>query len=61
MTAPDSDPDTVALTGLTSRGGLSNWIFFFRRADLVMIDVGMMPSLIAGIEAGIRHRVGGPY
>jgi hypothetical protein len=42
-----------ALTGLTSRGGLSSWVFFFFPERLVMIDVGLKPALKAGAEAGL--------
>lgn len=44
---------TFVLTGLQSRGGLSNWVFFFEPAELVMVDVGMGPALRAGVQAGI--------
>ena len=52
-----SDADTYVLSGLISRGGFSNWVFFFRGEDLVAIDVGVTPTLVAGLEAGIRGRV----
>ncbi|MDI1448994.1 hypothetical protein [Polyangium sp. 6x1] len=44
----------IVLTGLTSRGGLSNWVFFFFRAEIVQCDLGMLPAVKAGAEAGIR-------
>lgn len=56
MMVPDSD--TFALSGLISRAGLSNWVFFFCGDELVMIDFGAMPSILAGLEAGICHHVG---
>jgi hypothetical protein len=48
-----------AVTGLISRGGLSNWVFFFLTDELVMIDVGMKPAIIAGLKAGILGQLGG--
>lgn len=51
---------TFTLSGLQSRGGLSNWIFFFRDTELVRVDVGMMPALKAGALAGIGAE-GGAY
>ncbi|MDC0744211.1 hypothetical protein [Polyangium mundeleinium] len=42
------------LTGLASRGGLSNWIFFFLPAEIVQCDFGVMPALKAGAAAGVR-------
>lgn len=46
------------MTGLISRGGLSNWVVFFRADELVAVDVGVTPAIRAGIEAGVRRRVG---
>ncbi|MDC3959594.1 hypothetical protein [Polyangium jinanense] len=45
---------TIVLTGLTSRGGLSNWVFFFFPAEIVQCDLGIMPAVKAGAVAGIR-------
>ncbi|MDI1475063.1 hypothetical protein [Polyangium sp. y55x31] len=42
------------LTGLTSRGGLSNWVFFFFPTEIVQCDLGILPAVKAGAEAGIR-------
>jgi hypothetical protein len=50
-----------ALTGLTSRGGLSNWVFFFLPGRLVMIDVGIAPALKAGAQAGVAGAAGVTY
>jgi hypothetical protein len=50
--------ETFALTGLVSRMGNSNWVFFFRDAELLMIDVGIMPALRAGVHAGLVKSVG---
>lgn len=50
---------TAALTGAITRGGLSNWVLFFRISDLVAVDVGMSPAIHAGIEAGVRGRSDG--
>jgi hypothetical protein len=47
-----------ALTGLTSRGGLSNWVFFFFPTETVMIDVGATPAIKAGVRAGVRGQFG---
>lgn len=52
---------TAIITGVSSRGGLSNWVLFFRLSDLVAIDVGATPSIIAGVRAGLSGRVGGNY
>ncbi len=43
---------SFALTGLASRGGLSNWVFFFFPDALVMVDVGIAPAVKAGMQAG---------
>ncbi|MFO0579639.1 MAG: hypothetical protein U1A78_37040 [Polyangia bacterium] len=51
---------TFILTGLQSRGGLSNWVFFFGPEELVLVDVGMGPALRAGVLAGLDLE-GGPY
>ena len=48
-----------ALSGLVSRGGLSNWVFFFFPDALVMVDVGIGPSLKAGAQAGVLGQLGG--
>lgn len=48
-----------ALSGLMSRGGLSNWVFFFFPDALVMVDVGIGPSLKAGAQAGVLGQLGG--
>ena len=47
-----------ALTGLISRGGLSNWVFFFFPDELVMVDVGMTPAIKAGLQAGVLGQFG---
>lgn len=54
---PPSDDGTLVVTGLSSRAGLSNWVFFFEPAALVMVDVGVMPAVIAGAEAGARAQL----
>lgn len=41
------------LTGLSSRGGLSNWVFFFLPQETVMLDLGMGPAIKAGARAGL--------
>jgi len=41
------------LTGLNSRGGLSNWVFFFLPKEIVMLDLGIAPALKAGARAGL--------
>ena len=41
------------LTGLSSRGGLSNWVFFFLPRETVMLDLGVAPALKAGALAGL--------
>lgn len=46
------------LTGLMSRGGLSNWVFFFLPTETVMIDVGAAPAIKAGLRAGVRGQFG---
>lgn len=50
--------EAFALTGLVSRGGLSNWVFFFFPEELVMVDVGMGPSVKAGAQAGALSQLG---
>lgn len=47
-------PAPFVLTGLTSRGGLSNWVFFFFPEEIVQCDLGVVPAVKAGAEAGIR-------
>ncbi|MDI1437485.1 hypothetical protein [Polyangium sorediatum] len=54
MHAPPNHEGAFVLTGLASRGGLSNWVFFFFPAEIVQCDLGMMPAVKAGAEAGIR-------
>ncbi len=44
-----------AMTGLTTRGGLSNWTFFFFPREVVLCDTGVGPALKAGFGAGLRH------
>ena len=65
-TLEDYDADFVAqlkmswpftLTGLTSRGGLSNWVFFFLPKEIVMLDVGMAPAMKAGIREGLGSQL----
>lgn len=41
------------LTGLISRGGLSNWMFFFLPKEIVMLDLGIGPAIKAGALAGL--------
>lgn len=41
------------LTGLSSRGGLSNWVFFFLPQEIVMLDLGIAPAIKAGAVAGL--------
>lgn len=41
------------LTGLNSRGGLSNWVFFFLPKEILMLDVGIGPAIKAGALAGL--------
>ena len=57
----DSGWRVFALTGLTSRGGLSNWVFFLFPDRLVMIDVGLAPAIKAGAQAGIGGGPGADY
>jgi hypothetical protein len=40
--------EAFALTGLTSRGGLSNWVFFCFPQESILVDVGVTPALKAG-------------
>jgi hypothetical protein len=47
-----------AVTGLISRGGLSNWVFFFFPDRLVMVDVGMSPAIKAGVQVGVLGQLG---
>lgn len=42
-----------ALTGLSSRGGLSNWVFFFLPMETLMLDLGVAPAIKAGAWAGL--------
>lgn len=44
--------EAFALTGLTSRGGLSNWVFFCFPKESILVDVGVTPALKAGALAG---------
>jgi len=46
--------------GLISRGGLSNWVIFFHPDEIVMIDVGVKPSILAGAKIGIIAQFGLP-
>ena len=46
---------TFAITGLTSRGGRSSWVFFFCPTELVMVDLGSGPALTAGFKAGLGN------
>lgn len=41
------------LMGLSSRGGLSNWVFFFLPQEVLMLDLGMAPAIKAGALAGL--------
>lgn len=52
------DELSFALTGLTSRGGLSNWVLFVSPMEAVMIDVGAGPAIVRGIQAGMRGQFG---
>jgi len=54
-----NEQGAFAVTGLTSRGGWSNWVFFFFSNELVMIDLGMTPSIKAGFYAGVASQLGG--
>ena len=53
-----SSKPPFAMTGLSSRGGLSNWVFFFSPTDVVMIDLGIGPALKAGARAGVASQFG---
>jgi hypothetical protein len=55
------EDEAFALTGLTSRSGFSNWVFFFLPEQLVMIDVGMAPAIKAGMQAGVLGGLDGSY
>lgn len=44
---------SFALTGLVSRGGLSNWTFFFFPQTVVLLDLGAAPAVKAGIIGSI--------
>lgn len=50
--------EEFALTGLMSRGGLSNWVLFSFPNELVMVDVGAMPAITAGVMAGALSQFG---
>ena len=50
----DQQPPAFALTGLMSRGGFSNWVFFFLSDRVVMADLGAAPAIRAGVLAGLR-------
>jgi hypothetical protein len=54
----DMDPQPFALTGLTSRGGLSNWVVFVLPTETVLIDVGATPAIARGIAAGVAGQFG---
>jgi hypothetical protein len=41
------------LTGLTSRGGLSNWVAFFFEHEAVFVDLGIRPAVLAGVRTGL--------
>lgn len=53
-TPAPTNEGAFVLTGLTSRGGLSNWVFFFLPTEIVQCDLGILPAVKAGAEAGIR-------
>jgi hypothetical protein len=42
-----------AITGLISRGGLSNWVLFFFPDELIMVDVDAGPAFKAGLQVGV--------
>ena len=48
-----------AISGIYTRGGLSNWSLFFYPKEVVMIDVGAGPSIAAGamLGAGVQFGV----
>lgn len=50
--------EPFAITGLISRGGRSNWVFFFFPDRVSMIDVGMAPAVVAGLGAGVLSQFG---
>ena len=41
------------LTGLNSRGGFSNWVFFFLPKEILMLDQGIGPAIRGGARAGL--------
>lgn len=53
-----SDTESFAISGLMSRWGFSNWVFFFFPDELLMIDVGSNASVKAGVWAGISAGLG---
>jgi hypothetical protein len=55
----EADDVWVVLAGLSSRAGLSNWVFIVRTADVVLLDVGVGASVLAGIKAGTGVDFGG--
>ena len=59
MTTTTTTDGGFALTGLMSRGGLSNWVFFFFPDALVTVDVGITPALKGGAAAGVLGQFGG--
>ncbi len=56
MTTVIQDP--FALTGLTSRGGLSNWVLFVFPTEVVIVDAGLRAAIKAGVQAGARSQLG---
>src|SRR6185436_4390902 len=61
METPSEPASPVAITGLTSRAGLSNWVFFAYPERLVMMDLGVGAALKAGALAGVgEHGHYGP-
>lgn len=50
--------EPLVITGLASRGGLSNWVFFVYPTKLVMVDVGASPAVAAGLRTGAGAQVG---
>ena len=54
----EAGSEPLVITGLASRGGLSNWVFFVYPTKLVMVDVGAGPAVAAGLRAGLGAQVG---